>query len=112
MRSPKEGLPGIVFYHGSGWVLGSLDGVDGLCRTLCQEAQLVVISVDYRLAPEHQFPAGVEDCWAATCWVVENAASLGIDPLKLVVGGDSAGGNLTAAVALRARDQAFPQLAG
>ena len=59
MGSPKEGLPGLVFYHGSGWVLGSLDGVDGLCRTLCQEAQLVVISVDYRLAPEHQFPAGV-----------------------------------------------------
>ena len=110
--SPNERMPCLVFYHGGGWVLGSLDGVDGLCRTLCQDAQLVVISVDYRLAPEHQFPAGVEDCWAATCWVAENAESLGIDPLKLVVGGDSAGGNLAAAVALRARDQAFPQLAG
>ena len=110
--SPNERLPSLVFYHGGGWVLGSLDGVDGLCRTLCQEAQLVVISVDYRLAPEHQFPTGVEDCWAATCWVAENAESLGIDPLKLVVGGDSAGGNLAASVALRARDQAFPQLAG
>jgi acetyl esterase len=93
-------------------VLGSLDGVDGLCRSLCQEAQLVVISVDYRLAPEHQFPVGVEDCWAATCWVAENAESLGLDPLKLVVGGDSAGGNLAAVVALRALDQAFPKLAG
>ena len=111
-RSPNERMPCLVFYHGGGWVLGSLDGVDGLCRTLCQEAQLVVISVDYRLAPEHQFPTGVEDCWAATCWVAENAESLGIDPLKLVVGGDSAGGNLAASVALRARDQAFPQLAG
>ena len=111
-RSPNERMPCLVFYHGGGWVLGSLDGVDGLCRTLCQDAQLVVISVDYRLAPEHQFPAGVEDCWAATCWVAENAESLGIDPLKLVVGGDSAGGNLAAAVALRARDQAFPELAG
>ena len=110
--SPKEGLPGLVFYHGGGWVLGSLDGVDGLCRSLCQEAQLVVISVDYRLAPEHQFPVGVEDCWAATCWVAENAESLGLDPLKLVVGGDSAGGNLAAVVALRALDQAFPKLAG
>ena len=110
--SPNERMPCLVFYHGGGWVLGSLDGVDGLCRTLCQEAQLVVISVDYRLAPEHQFPTGVEDCWAATCWVAENAESLGIDPLKLVVGGDSAGGNLAASVALRARDQAFPQLAG
>ena len=110
--SPNESLPSLVFYHGGGWVLGSLDGVDGLCRTLCQEAQLVVISVDYRLAPEHQFPTGVEDCWAATYWVAENAESLGIDPLKLVVGGDSAGGNLAASVALRARDQAFPQLAG
>ena len=109
---PKEGLPGLVFFHGGGWVLGSLDGVDGLCRTLCKYAQLVVISVDYRLAPEHQFPAGLEDCWAATCWVAENAESLGLDPLKLVVGGDSAGGNLAAAVALRARDQAFPQLTG
>ena len=108
----KEELPGLVFCHGGGWVFGNLDGVDGLCRTLCHNAQMVVVSVDYRLAPEHQFPAGAEDCWAATCWAAENVEMLGIDPLKLVVGGDSAGGNLAAVVALRARDEAFPKLAG
>ena len=103
--SLKERFPGLVFYHGGGWVLGSLDGVDGLCRTLCQEAQIIVISADYRLAPENQFPAGVEDCWAATCWVAENAESLGLDPFKLVVGGDSAGGNLATVLAINSRDK-------
>jgi len=101
----EEPLPVLVFFHGGGWVIGSLDGVDRFCRAVCQEAGVLVVSVDYRLAPEHRFPAGVEDCWAATCWVAENASLLGGDPQRLMVGGDSAGGNLAAAVALRARDR-------
>ena len=106
------GLPVMIFFHGGGWVLGSLDGVDGFCRALCQEAQLLVVSVDYRLAPEHSFPAGLDDCWTVTQWIAENADSLGGDSHKLLVGGDSAGGNLAAAVALRAKDQALFKLAG
>ena len=104
--------PVMIFYHGGGWVLGSLDGVDCFCRALCQEAQLLVISVDYRLSPEHPFPTGLNDCWAATQWVAKQATLIGGDSRKLLVGGDSAGGNLAAAVALRVKEQASFKLAG
>ena len=104
--APEEGrsLPGLVFFHGGGWVIGDLDTHDTLCRELALAAGVVVVSVDYRLAPEHRFPAAVDDCVAATRWVHAHAATLGIDPQRLAVGGDSAGGNLAAVVALTLRD--------
>lgn len=103
--------PALVFFHGGGWMRGSLDGYDGLCRLLCALADVAVVSVDYRLAPEHPFPAGFEDCYAAASWTVENAADLTFDPDRIAVGGDSGGGNLAAAVALAARDRDGPALA-
>lgn len=103
--------PVLVFLHGGGWVRGSLDAYDGLCRRLTNGADCVVVSVDYRRAPEDPFPAGFEDCYAATEWVVENAADLEGDPDRVAVGGDSAGGNLSAAVTLAARDRDGPDLA-
>lgn len=96
--------PGLVFFHGGGWVIGDLDTHDTLCRELALAADVVVVSVDYRLAPEHRFPAAVEDCVAATCWVQAQAQALGIDANRLALGGDSAGGNLAAVVALTLRD--------
>lgn len=102
--------PVLVFFHGGGWVRGSLDGYDGLCRRLTNRAEAIVVSVDYRRAPEDPFPAGFEDCYAATEWAAEYAADLGGDPDRIAVGGDSAGGNLTAAVTLAARDRDGPDL--
>ncbi len=103
--------PVLVFLHGGGWVRGSLDAYDGLCRRLANGAGCVVVSVAYRRAPEHPFPAGLEDCYAATEWAAENAAAIEGDPDRVAVGGDSAGGNLSAAVALAARDRDGPDLA-
>jgi acetyl esterase len=104
--------PLVVFYHGSGFVLCSLDTHDGICRNLCGGAECVVVSVDYRLAPEHKFPAALDDCVAATLWAIEHAAELGADPARTVVAGDSAGGNLAASAALRLRDEGGPSLCG
>lgn len=98
-------LPTIAFFHGGGWVLSSIDGHDSLARRLAARTGALVVSVEYRLAPEHQFPAPHDDCWAATTWLAEHAGSLGGDPSRLSVAGDSAGGNLAAGVALRARDE-------
>jgi acetyl esterase len=103
--------PVLVYFFGGGWVLGSLDTVDPICRRLAKHVPCTVVSVAYRRAPEHPFPAGLEDCLAATSWVVEHGASLGLDPDRVAVGGASAGGNLAAAVALLARERGGPRLA-
>jgi acetyl esterase len=101
-------LPVLVWYHGGGWVLGTLDASDHTCRELANSAGCIVVSVDYRLAPEAKFPAGPDDCEAAYYWALDNAASLGGDPNRVAVGGDSAGGNLAAAVSIRARERGRP----
>ncbi len=109
----KHGLaPALVFFHGGGWVIGDLDSHDVVCRKLAHEGELIVVSVDYRLAPEHKFPAAVDDAIAATNWIAGNARELGIDASRLMVGGDSAGGNLAAVVAITARDGDGPAVAG
>ncbi|MBB2991460.1 acetyl esterase [Mycolicibacterium iranicum] len=95
----------LVFFHGGGHAMGSIDTHDDLCREMCSQARIHVLSVDYRLAPEHKAPAGFEDAYASYLWALEHAAELGADPARVAVGGDSAGGNLTALVSLRARDE-------
>jgi acetyl esterase len=104
--------PCLVFFHGGGWVIGDLDSHDVVCRELADEGQLIVISVDYRLAPEHKFPAAVDDAITATKWIAINGKQLGVDAARLMVGGDSAGGNLAAVVAISARDGNGPAIAG
>jgi acetyl esterase len=112
LRKTNELAPCLVFFHGGGWVIGDLDSHDVVCRKLADEAQLVVISVDYRLAPEHKFPAAVEDAITATRWIADNSRQLDVDASRLTVGGDSAGGNLAAVVAISARDGNGPDIAG
>ena len=104
-------LPVTMWFHGGGWVVGNIETNDATCRALANESGSIVVSVDYRLAPEHRFPIPFDDCYAATCWAVEDAASFGGDPSRVAVAGGSAGGNLAAAVALRARDEGGPTLA-
>jgi acetyl esterase len=106
----QEPRPGLVYFHGGGWVICDLDMYDVVCSAIARRSGAVVVSVDYRLAPENKFPAAVVDCYAATVWVAANAARLGIDPRRLCVGGDSAGGNLAAVVALKSRDEHGPHL--
>lgn len=103
-------LPVLVYFHGGGWVIGSVDGYDARCRLLADWAGCAIVSVDYRMAPEHPFPAAVDDAYAATCWAAEYAAQYGGDPGSVAVGGDSAGGNLAAVVSQLARDRHGPRL--
>ncbi|MBV8980282.1 MAG: alpha/beta hydrolase [Acidimicrobiia bacterium] len=113
LYSPAEGaaLPVVVYFHGGGWVIGSINSHDGVCRKLATQSGMTVISVDYRLAPENKFPAAAEDCYAAAKWVADNAQTLKVDGSRMALAGDSAGGNLTAVTAQLARDRGGPTVA-
>ena len=108
--NPDAQLPTLVYFHGGGWVLGDLDSHDPLCRALANRAQAAVVSVDYRLAPEHKYPAAAGDAYAAALWLAEHGTDWGADSTRIAVAGDSAGGNLAAVVALMARDRGAPPL--
>jgi acetyl esterase len=101
----QKSLPALVYLHGGGWTIGDLDTHDVLCRSLCIQAEVVVVSVDYRMGPEHKFPAAYDDSVAAFNWTVANASALGVDAKRIAIGGDSAGGNLSAAACVGLRDQ-------
>jgi len=103
--SSSKTLPCVMYFHGGGWVIGNLDSHDTLCRHIAEHSDCVVISVDYRLAPEHKYPDAIDDCYLATSYAAQHATELEIDGSRLVVAGDSAGGNLAAAVSLKARDE-------
>jgi acetyl esterase len=103
-------LPVVVYFHGGGWVLGNIESHEGICRALANAGGVIVVTVDYRLAPEHRFPAAAEDAYAATRWAAEHAAGFGGDPRRIAVAGDSAGGNLAAVTCLMARDRGGPRV--
>lgn len=106
----RNTYPALVYYHGGGWVIGSLETHDNICRALTNLAECVTISVDYRLAPEHKFPAAVEDAYAAVKWIYDHHNEWQIDPEKIAVGGDSAGGNLAAVVSCLAKERQTPEI--
>jgi len=111
-KSPKSGkAPLVLFFHGGGWILGGLDTSEETLLMLCDISGAVIVSVDYRLAPEHTFPSGLEDCYISTVWAANNASALGCDPRKLIVSGESAGGNLATATCLLAKQRKGPKIA-
>lgn len=110
LKVDSEKLPILVFYHGGGWVIGNLDTHDAACRTLTNGAECIVVSVDYRLAPEHKFPVAVEDAFAALEWVADHAEEIGGNREKIAVGGDSAGGNLATVATIIAKEKQAPNL--
>ncbi len=110
--SEGDNLPVVMYYHGGGWVLGDIESHDGTCKQLLAElGEAAIVSVDYRLAPEHKYPAAADDCYAAAAWVAENGAEIGVDGSRMAVAGDSAGGNLSAVVSQMARDKGGPAIA-
>jgi acetyl esterase len=111
VAASAEPLPTLIFFHGGGWVIGNIETHDGLCRVLANESACRVISVEYRLSPEHKHPAAVEDACAAVSWIEANASTLGVDANRLAIGGDSAGGALAAVVAQMAKEKGNPKIA-